>query len=133
MVREEFEAIESMFPSDCTITTNPVNQLTTITINTPEKIDIQFTFDQGKYPSKFPEKVLFLGTWEQPVGVAFHVEIVKFMSSLALGEPMLFEIYGQAQTMLQTLEELPKLSLSSGQCFRRHCTKRTQTFCTINK
>jgi ATP-dependent RNA helicase DHX57 len=109
--KEEFEAIEAMFPSECSIQTDESNNVSTITIQTPDQIHIQFAFIRGQYPATYPISVLFLGKWEQPVGVSFHVEIAKFLLSLPLGEPMLFEIYGQAQTMLQTLNELPKLSL----------------------
>jgi ATP-dependent RNA helicase DHX57 len=110
--REEYEAIEAMFPTECSIDTDEVRGTSTITIQSPEEIDIQFTFATGKYPSVYPIKVLFLGDWKQPVGVAFHIELVKFLSTLSLGEPMIFEIYGQAQIMMQTLNELPKISLS---------------------
>ncbi|KAG7338163.1 ATP-dependent helicase HrpA [Nitzschia inconspicua] len=109
---EEFEAIEAIFPTECSMETDESKHTCTITIKTPEEIDIQFTYMQGKYPSVYPESVLFLGKWSQPIGVAFHVEMVKFLSTLPLGEPILFELYGQAQTILQAMDELPKLSLS---------------------
>ncbi|KAL3921982.1 MAG: hypothetical protein SGILL_002453 [Bacillariaceae sp.] len=110
--REEAEAIDAMFPDEFSVQTDNSSGTSTITIQTPEQIEIKFTFSPGKYPSVFPDKILFIGNWEQPIGVGFHVEIAKFMSTLPLGEPMLFELFGQAQTMLQTLDEVPKASLS---------------------
>lgn len=113
MAQEEFEAIEAIFPDECKKYANGQNGATTIVIQLSDGINILFTFHKS-YPSIFPTQVLFLGKWTSPVGVAFHVEIAKFLSSLTLGEPMLFEIYGHAMTLLESLDELPKgLSLSS--------------------
>jgi hypothetical protein len=112
MVKDEFEAIEAMFQSDCALKTDVDGKSSTIIIKTPEMMDIRFTFSQI-YPSVFPTRILFLGKWERPVGVAFHVKIAQYLSTLPLGDPMLFEIYGEAQNMIQSLEDLPFLPLSA--------------------
>jgi hypothetical protein len=110
---EEFEALQAMFDSDCSSAPGKDGKSSTLVIKTPERLDIHLSYVPGKYPSVFPKYVLFLGKWERPVGVAFHVEIAKFMSTLPLGDPVFFEIYGEEQNMLQTLEDLPLLHLSS--------------------
>ena len=110
---EEFEAIQAMFDSDCNITPDSDGSSSSLVIKTPEMLDIHLSYVPGKYPSVFPRYVLFLGKWERPVGVAFHVEIAKFIATLSLGDPMFFEIYGEEQNMLQTMEDLPLLPLSS--------------------
>jgi hypothetical protein len=112
MVQDEFEAIEAMFQSDCALKTGVDGKSSTIIIKTPEMMDIRFTFSQI-YPSVFPTRILFLGKWERPVGVAFHVKIAQYLSTLPLGDPMLFEIYGEAQNIIQSLEDLPFLPLSA--------------------
>jgi len=113
MAQEEYEATEAMFQSDCASKTDKDGKSSTILIKTPEMMDIYFTFSPGIYPSVFPTSILFLGKWERPVGVSFHVKIAKFLSTLPLGDPMLFEIYGEAQNILQSLEDLPCLPLST--------------------
>ena len=112
MVQDEFEAIEAMFQSDCALKTDVDGKSSTIDIKTPEMMDIRFTFSQI-YPSVFPTRILFLEKWERPVGVAFHVKIAQYLSTLTLGDPMLFEIYGEAQSIIQSLEDLPFLPLSA--------------------
>ena len=123
LVEEEFEAIEAIFPEESTKTSNKEAGTSTVVIKTPDDIDLQFTFDD-LYPSTFPTNVLFVGKWPQPIGVAFHVEIVKFLSTLSLGEPMMFEVFSHAQTLLQTLDELPKgMSLSNNEASQQNSVK----------
>jgi hypothetical protein len=112
LVDDELEAIKSMFLSDFEVTTSSDGKYSTLIINTPESFILNIKIQRGKYPAVYPELVLFLGKWDQPASVAFHVEMVKFMSTLSLGEGMLFEIYGQAQNLFQCLEELPNLALA---------------------
>ncbi|KAL3943869.1 MAG: hypothetical protein SGBAC_002073 [Bacillariaceae sp.] len=107
---EEMEAMEAIFPSDCGVTST--NGLSTIVIKTPEELVLHLVVPVDRYPSVFPLKVLVTGNWPSKVGLSFHVELVKFVSTLSLGEPMLFEIYGQIQMLFQTLDELPAVSLS---------------------
>ena len=68
-------------------------------------------FANGSYPSTLPQRVLLSGDWPSSIGVVVHVEIRKFLSTLNLGEPMVFEIYGQIQQLLQSADELEPLSL----------------------
>jgi ATP-dependent RNA helicase DHX57 len=112
VVQDEMEALEAMFPEDCQLTTQQ-DGLSTISIQTSEELSLSIVFVSGAYPSVLPQRVLCSGKWPQRLlGVAFHVELAKFLSTLALGEPMVFELYGQMQLLLQTLEELPEMSLS---------------------
>jgi hypothetical protein len=111
LVEEEMECLESIFPSDCQVTTN--DGLSSVVIKTPEELTLRVVYSSGQYPAVLPQQVILSGNWPERVGVAFHVEILKFLSTLALGEPMVFEIYGQIQLLLQTLEELPDVSLLS--------------------
>jgi hypothetical protein len=60
-----------------------------------------------------PEKILFSGSWPSRIGVAVHLEVLEFLSTLAMGEPMVFEIHGQMQILLQTGEELESRSLTA--------------------
>lgn len=110
---EEFEAIQAMFDADCSLSPDTDGKSSTLVVKTPEQLDIHFCYVPGRYPSVLPKHVLFLGKWERPVGVAFHVEIAKFIFDLPLGDPLFFEIYGEEQNALQTLEDLPLLTLSS--------------------
>eukprot|EP00526_Cylindrotheca_closterium_P003295 CAMPEP_0113647716 /NCGR_PEP_ID=MMETSP0017_2-20120614/25277_1 /TAXON_ID=2856 /ORGANISM="Cylindrotheca closterium" /LENGTH=1482 /DNA_ID=CAMNT_0000559827 /DNA_START=29 /DNA_END=4477 /DNA_ORIENTATION=+ /assembly_acc=CAM_ASM_000147 len=110
MFEEEMEAMEAIFPSDCTVTS--ANGLSNIVIKTPEELVLTLVVPSEQYPSVFPQKVIVTGNWPSKVGLSFTVELVKFVSTLSLGEPMLFEIYGQIQLLFQTLDELPVVSLS---------------------
>ncbi|CAJ1930609.1 unnamed protein product [Cylindrotheca closterium] len=110
MFEEEMEAMEAIFPSDCAITS--INGLSNIAIKTPEDLVLNLVVPSDQYPSVFPLKVLVTGNWPSRVGLSFNVELLKFVSTLSLGEPMLFEIYGQVQELFQTLDELPAVSLS---------------------
>jgi ATP-dependent RNA helicase DHX57 len=110
MFDEEMEAMEAIFPSDCNVTI--VDGRTTVVIKTPDDLTLTIAFASRQYPSAFPQRVLVTGNWPKRIGLSFHVQLVKFLSTLTLGEPMLFEIYGQMQLLLQTVEELEDLSLS---------------------
>ena len=123
VAREELEAIQAMFDNDCTLLSSPTS--TTLVIKTPELLNVHFSYTKKRYPSIFPRFILFLGKWERPVGVAFHVAIAKFLSTLQLGEQMFFEIYGEEQNMIQTMDELPILSLKSVTTASTKCVPKT--------
>jgi hypothetical protein len=113
VVQEETEALEAIFPSDCSMTTNN-DGTSTIVVKTPEEFTLTIVIALGKYPSSFPLRVLVSGNWPKRLfGVGFHVELIKFMATLTPGEPMIFELYGQMQQLLQAPEEIPDLYLSS--------------------
>jgi ATP-dependent RNA helicase DHX57 len=110
---EEMEALEAMFPEGLSVEKN--GRFTTIAIPTPEDLTLTITLDNDSYPALPPKLVLCSGTddWSAPgVGVAFHVELVKFLYSMAFGEPMIFEIFSQVQMLQQSMDELPNISLS---------------------
>lgn len=109
MFEEEVEAMEAIFPSAFNVSTS--NGCTTVVIKTPEDLSLNIAFASCQYPSAFPQRVLVNGNWPKRFGLALHVQLVKFISTLTLGEPMLFEIYGQIQLLLQSEEELEDTSL----------------------
>ena len=118
MVQEEIEALEAIFPSDCQVTANEHGVVSSMVISMPEELTLRIVFDSTSsgphYPLVVPKRVLCTGNkWPRPhMGVAFHVEIAKHLSTLPLGDPMVFEIYGQMQLLLQTVDELPDLPLA---------------------
>ena len=106
---EEMEALEAIFPSECQKTESSDGK-STITIHTPDGLVLKIVVDAKHYPAVLPERVVCLGSWpssSSTVGIAVHVELTKFLSTMTLGEPMVFEIYGQMQLLLQTVDELP--------------------------
>jgi ATP-dependent RNA helicase DHX57 len=110
---EEMEALEAMFPEGLIVKKN--ERFTTIAIPTPEDLTLTITLDNDSYPTMPPTSVICssTGSWSIPgVGVAFHVELLKFLSSMEFGEPMIFEIFSQVQMLQQSMDELPDISLS---------------------
>ena len=111
---EEIEALEAMFPEGVVVYKS--GNYTTVVIPTSEELILTIVLDQNSYPLVFPKSVLCSGAkeWTEPgVGVGFHVELTKCLSTMTLGEPMLFELFTQVQTLQQTMNELPKMTLSS--------------------
>ena len=103
---EEVEALESMFGSDCQVVAEGDGK-SMVRIATPEHWTLQIYLEDGLYPECLPNRVLIRGgTWSSPVGLVMHVKLIQFLSTLSLGEPMIFELYGQMQLLLQTADEL---------------------------
>ena len=50
----------------------------------------------------------------QGVGTATHIELCKFMSTLALGDPMVYELYGFVQGILPSLPDGLSVPVTSG-------------------
>jgi hypothetical protein len=59
------------------------------------------------YPFSYPERVLPSGGWPSTngTGTAVHVELAKFVASLAKCEPMIYEIYGQATSLIHSAQD----------------------------
>ena len=104
LFQDEQEALEAIFPSDCQVVTD--GNISRVCIATPEELTIDISIDNRSYPMVHPQRILFSGKWPKKVGLRFHVEIAKFLSSLVLGEPMIFEVYGQMQSLLQDIDAL---------------------------
>ena len=125
-LEEEMEALDAIFTSECcSVTpmennTNDNTELSSskIVINTPEDLIMTIILTNGKYPSVFPQQVLISSasgtSWPNSsfVGIGLHVELLKFIAQLTPGEPMIFEIYGQMQQLIQCPEEIPGIPLS---------------------
>jgi hypothetical protein len=110
MLLDEIEALKAIFDSSCEIVQQGL--LTTILVNLPESgFVLEVSARRGEYPSTWPALVLVRGIWSSFIGVAMNSEILKFMSSLQLGEPMVFELYGHVQDVLNRLNDLTPISL----------------------
>ena len=74
-----------------------------------EKKILHISYIEGLYPRQFP-KVFLSGGWKEGCGTMFHIGLVKFLSSLSEGEPMVFELFGRVQEMLaETNEQEPSM------------------------
>jgi len=115
-LQEEVEALEAIFASECHVSTQ--NGETTVTIHLSEsELSLKCVVEDSAYPSKKrPTRVFVHGQWgtsSTGAGVALHAELIRFMAGLELGEPMVFEIHSHVQSLLQSLDELPRMSLRS--------------------
>lgn len=114
-LNEEIEALEAIFPAE--FQHKKEGNLTVLTIKVTD-VDTQMTLqaivDTGLYPMAYPKRLLLQGKWPKgsQFGAAVHVEILKFMSTLDLGNPMMFEIYGEVQTIFHSLSSGDVKSLS---------------------
>lgn len=129
---EEIEALQAIFPpEECYIKRESgadasTNQ-TRICISFPSddgwEIHLEVIVLDNQYPSSRPV-VFITGNWRsgsggttkmpQGVGTAVHIELCKFMSTLALGDPMVYELYGFVQGILQSLPDGLSVPISSG-------------------
>lgn len=112
LFEQEMEAIRAIFPWNRVITSNGQSVITLKTNENDEDFTLSITLTPGQYPSTYPERIFFTGNdWLTPKSLSLHVEIVKYVSTLPLGEPMLFDIYSQIQLLLQTVDGLEAISL----------------------
>jgi hypothetical protein len=117
IANDELQALEAIYPpEECSVITT--DGLTTIRINMPEddhKLTLEIMFHETKYPSIHPARILLTGNWGKCIGAVVHIELVKFVSSLPVGDPMIYEIVGHLQTLLQSAAdgELSPVALSS--------------------
>ena len=105
IARDELEALEAIFPAEeCRV--HRQDDITTVVLSlsvegSAQKLEMKVIARNGLYPSIHPDQVLIYGFWSTSVAVALHVKLIQFLSELPLSEPMIFEIFGQAQTLLQ--------------------------------
>ena len=118
IARDELEALEAIFlPEECQI--HRQNGTTSVVISLPSednahKLQMKIVTRDGVYPAVHVDQVLIYGVWSKPVGVAVHVKLIQFLSDLPLSEPMMYEIFGQVQSLLQEAAdgELNTMSLA---------------------
>lgn len=131
--RDELEALEGIFPADeCRVLRQ--DDITSVVLSFPEdgsvqKLQMKIITRNGVYPSIHPDQVLIYGLWSSPVAAAVQVKLIKFLSELPLSEPMIFEIYGHAQSLLQAaadgeIKVMPLLLPSIGE-IRNSLQQRT--------
>jgi len=107
---DEIEALQAIFsPEECTI--GQENGLTTVLIAIPsdggEPFTLEIELKDETYPFSYPERVLLSGGWSSSngTGTAVHVEMAKFVATLSKGEPMIYEIYGQATSLIHSAQD----------------------------
>jgi len=105
VAEEETEALEAIFPpGECHI--KKTNDTTTVTIHIPsevesENLQLEIVTCNGIYPAAHVDRILISGTWSKKLGVTIHSKLIQFLSNLELSEPMIYEIYGEAQSLIQ--------------------------------
>ena len=132
ILEEEIEALQAIFPTDeCTIkresSLDAGSESTRIQIAFPSddgwKMQLEVLIFDNQYPHAHPT-VFVSGNWRnrgtgnvklpRGVGTAVHIELVKFMSTLSLGDPMVYELYGFVQGILPSLPDGLSTPISSG-------------------
>jgi hypothetical protein len=115
ILRDELEALDDIFGSECTIVVK--GGWTTVSLAFEEgAMSLEVVVQDGVYPAAYPKSVLVSGTWSSRQGGSYlHVELITFLASLGLGEPMIFEIHGHVQVVLQSIldRDVPSVSLLS--------------------
>ena len=112
---EEKEALEAIFSEVFEVKTN--GSVETIKIPTPGNLLLTIVLDRNSYPLVPPRLVLCSGlSWAKAgIGVAFHVELTKFLATVTMGEPMIFEIFNHVLVLEQNMEDLSEMSLRPAQ------------------
>lgn len=112
IVQEEVEALEAIYSSDFKLQTiSPGLQAIEIASCQGEMV-LHVVIREGVYPSLPPEKVWLTGKWgSRLVGSAYHMELITFLAELPTGDPMIFELHGQAQMLYETLDDLQSQKL----------------------
>jgi ATP-dependent RNA helicase DHX57 len=115
MFQEEVEALEAIYSADFKLQTQASGLHTIEIISCQGEMVLRVVIREGLYPLLPPEKVWLTGQWgSRFVGSAYHMELVKFLADLPLGDPMIFELHGYAQMLFETVDELPSQQLIDG-------------------
>jgi hypothetical protein len=109
IAKEEVEALEAIFDG-CTVTTSSGETFVNVALE-DYNILLQVVVRDGAYPGIRPVRVLVSGKWPKQIGTSLHVELIKFVSTLPLGEPMIFEIHSHVRVLLESSANLPEASL----------------------
>ena len=109
MASEEKETLEAIFcgsPDEC-IYDKGSDGFVKVCIMLGESVDssdkrqvLEVQFEEGKYPAIHPRYVLIRGGWRPGKGTAKHKKMITFLTSLPVGEPMLYELYTYATSVL---------------------------------
>lgn len=117
---DELEALQAIFPpEECQV--NRQEGTTTVKISLSssddkQKLELCITTRDGIYPAVHVDRILICGKWSKPHhGVAVHIKLIQFLSELPLEDPMMYELFGKAQELLQEAEdgELKPVTLAS--------------------
>ncbi len=112
MFQEEVEALEAIYSNDFKIQTQSSGLHVVEIVSCQGEMVLRVFIQEGSYPLVPPEKVWLTGNWgSRLVGSAYHMELVKFLADLPLGDPMIFELHGHAQMIFETLDDLPTQQL----------------------
>ena len=114
-LNEEIEALEAIYPAE--FQQKKDGNLTILAIKVTDvdtEMTLQAVVETGKYPLAYPKRLLLHGKWPKSslFGAVLHVETIKFMKTLDLGNPMLFAIYGEVQTLFHSISSGDLLPLS---------------------
>jgi ATP-dependent RNA helicase DHX57 len=135
IVQDELEALEAIFASECKVVS--LAGWTTVSVSIEDgAMLLEVVVQDGVYPAAYPKSVLVSGKWpSRQGGAAVHLEVGKFVASLELGEPMIFEIHGHVQVMLQSMMdgELPAISLLQSESPEAQQTASKETDKAMNK
>ena len=107
---DEIETLQAVFsPEECTFREESGKTTVFITIpsNDGSSFALEIVLNNDTYPFSYPERVLLSGGWQSSdgIGTAIHVEMVKFVATLPKGEPMIYEIYGQATSLIHASQD----------------------------
>jgi len=134
ILEEELEALQAIFPpEECVIkreygaVASPKQTWIRITVPSDDgwKMQLEVIIIDNQYPNVHPTSFVS-GNWRsggggggmiklpQGVGTAVHVELCRFMSTLSLGDPMVYELYGFVQGILPSLPDGLSVPVSLG-------------------
>jgi hypothetical protein len=108
IVKDEIEVLQSMFVMDEDFTMKSDGKMVELCINLPSMDDpesvekmkvLHILYEQGRYPHVYPQ-VFVTGNWKEGSGTSTHINLTKFLSTLSKDEPMVFELYGEVQQLL---------------------------------
>jgi ATP-dependent RNA helicase DHX57 len=127
---EEIEALEAIFPEECKVTSNGDGTKRIEIRFTDRELTLQVVVREGVYPSLPPEKVWVTGKWpsSQPIGAALHIELIKFVANeLARDEPVVFELHGHIQSLLDSEDFCSQALLLDDKKQKASSTKPSKT------
>ena len=128
VLEEELEALQAIFsPEEMKIQRlsgeNGKKTLLSIFFQPDDgfsKLQLEIELFDAHYPNAYP-RVLMDGDWrgsgqlQEGAGTALHIEIIKFLSDLTKGDPMVFEIYGFVQGVLPSMPDGLSTKICSGE------------------
>jgi ATP-dependent RNA helicase DHX57 len=118
---EEEEVLKAIFPLEndlqIEILSENVKQIQIslpVANGTGKKMVLEYPV--RSYPSVYP-KIFIIGGWgalKEGTGTAIHLLLYKFLMSLSLHEPMVFEVFNYAQELLHTINDEASIPILSG-------------------